>query len=112
MSGEKKTTAQVINDVLNLLRNFEAREVQVLAIVANKVEPEQVDDVRLILGAQLPADTILAIIPADKALQNPTIKDLYQHLGGKLLFGEEYLSNQVDNFVTGAMHVPNFLNHI
>ncbi len=112
VSGEKKTTAQVINDVLNLLRNFEAREVQVLAIVANKVEPEQVDDVRLILGAQLPADTILAIIPADKALQNPTIKDLYQHLGGKLLFGEEYLSNQVDNFVTGAMHVPNFLNHI
>jgi phosphate acetyltransferase len=112
VSGEKKTTAQVVNDILNLLRNFEAREVQVLAIVANKVEPEQVDDVRLILGAQLPADTILAIIPADKALQNPTIKDLYQHLGGKLLFGEEYLSNQVDNFVTGAMHVPNFLNHI
>lgn len=112
VSGEKKTTAQVINDVLNLLRNFEAREVQVLAIVANKVEPEQVDDVRLILGAQLPTDTILAIIPADKALQNPTIKDLYQHLGGKLLFGEEYLANQVDNFVTGAMHVPNFLNHI
>lgn len=112
VSGEKKATAQVINDVLNLLRNFEAREVQVLAIVANKVEPEQVDDVRSILSAQLPADTILAIIPADKALKNPTLKDLYQHLGGKLLFGEEYLSNQVDNFVTGAMHVPNFLNHI
>ncbi|MEJ6980357.1 phosphate acetyltransferase [Pedobacter sp. P351] len=112
VSGEKKTTAQVVNDVLNLLRNFLAREVQVLAIVANKIDPEQVDDVRLILGSQLPEDTILAVIPADKGLQNPTIKDIYQHLGGKLLFGEEYLSNQVDNFVTGAMHVPNFLNHI
>lgn len=112
VSGEKKNTAQVINDVLNLLRNFEAREIQVLAIVANKIEPEQLDDVRQLLKNQLPADTILAVIPADKGLQSPTIKDIYEKLGGKLLFGEESLSNQVDNFVTGAMTVPNFLNHI
>jgi phosphate acetyltransferase len=112
VSGEKKSTAQIINDVVNLLRNFEAREVQVLAIVANKIQPEQVEDVRELLKAQLPADIILAVVPADKGLQSPTIKDIYDNLGGKLLFGEEYLSNQVDNFVTGAMHVPNFLNHI
>jgi phosphate acetyltransferase len=30
----------------------------------------------------------------------------------KLLFGKERLSNQVDNFVTGAMQVPNFLKFI
>lgn len=112
VSGERKTTAQVINDVVNLLRNFEAREIQVLAIVANKIQDDQVDDVRQLLNVQLPPDTILAVIPADKALQSPTIKEIYESLGGKLLFGEEYLSNQVDNFVTGAMHVPNFLNHI
>ncbi|MFD2164397.1 phosphate acetyltransferase [Paradesertivirga mongoliensis] len=112
VSGERKTTAQIINDVLNLLRNFEAREIQVLAIVANKIHDGQVDDVRQLLNAQLPTDTILAVIPADKGLQSPTIKEIYESLDGKLLFGEEYLSNQVDNFVTGAMHVPNFLNHI
>ena len=112
VAGSKKSTSQIVNDVLNLLRNFEAREVQVLAIVANKIDPGQVEDVQRLLEAQLPPDTILAVIPADKSLENPTIKDIYQELGGKLLFGEEYLSNQVDNFVTGAMHVPNFLNHI
>jgi len=112
VSGDKKTTSQIINDVLNLLRNFEAREVQVLAIAVNKVNAAQADDVRNILEGQLPPDTILAVIPADKALESPTIKDIYQSLDGKLMFGEDYLSNQVDNFVTGAMHVPNFLNHI
>ena len=112
VSGGKKTTSQIINDVLNMLRNFEAREIQVLAIVANKIEQEQADDVRRLLETQLPSGTILAVIPSDKGLESPTIKDIYQELGGKLLFGEEYLSNQVDNFVTGAMHVPNFLNHI
>lgn len=112
VSGEKKATAQVINDVLNLLRNFEAREIQVLAIIANKIHQNQVEDVHSILQAQLSKEIILAVIPEDKGLQSPTMKDIFQHLDGKLLFGEEYLSNRVDNFVTGAMQVPNFLNHI
>jgi phosphate acetyltransferase len=112
VTGENKTTAQVVNSVLTLLRNFEAREVQVLAVVANKVRPEQVDDVKELLRPQLPADIILAVIPEDKGLENPTMKEIYDNLGGKLLFGEQYLSNQVDNFVTGAMQVPNFLSHI
>lgn len=112
VSGESKTTAQVINSVLTLLRNFEAREVQVLAIVANKIKADQLDDVRELLSTQLPPDTILAVIPEDKGLQSPSMKEIYESLGGKLLFGEEHLMNQVDNFVTGAMNVPNFLSHI
>lgn len=112
VSGENKTTAQTINSALTVLRNFEAREVQVLAIVANKVKPDQADDVRELLQSQLPDDIILAVIPENKNLLNPTMQEIYEHVGGKLLFGEQQLSNQVDNFVTGAMQVPNFLKHI
>lgn len=112
VSAESKTTAQVVNSVLTMLRNFEAREVQVLAIFVNKVKHEQAADVRELLTAQLQKDTILAVIPEDKGLLNPTMKEIHESLGGKLLFGEEFLSNQVDNFVTGAMNVPNFLSHI
>jgi len=112
ISGEGKTTAQVINTAVTVLRNFEARDVQVLALVANKINPAQVADVQELLQNQLPPDIILSVIPEDKGLLNPTMKDIHEHLGGKLLFGEQQLSNQVDNFVTGAMQVPNFLNHI
>lgn len=112
VSGENKTTAQVINSAHTMLRNFEAREMQVLAIVANRVKPEQVDDVQDLLKVQLPEGSILAVIPEDKGLQSPSMKEIYENLGGKLLFGEDQLTNQVDNFVTGAMNVPNFLNHI
>ena len=45
-------------------------------------------------------------------MQNPSVKDIYQSLDAKLLFGEELLSNQVDNFITGAMQVPKFLSYI
>ena len=112
ISGLGKTTAQIVNSVLSLTRSFEHREVQVLAVVANKVNPEQIDDVRELLTTQLTKGIILAVIPMDKSLQSPTMKEIHENLGGKLLFGEESLSNKVDNFITGAMQVPNFLNHV
>src|SRR6202008_3726446 len=57
-------------------------------------------------------DILLTIIPADARLHSPTMKEINEHLNGKLLFGEGQLSNQADNFVTGAMQVPNFLNYL
>ena len=112
VSGEKKTTAQVINTVQAMLRNFESRDVRVLAVVANKIKPAMVNDVQQLIHSQLSDGTILSVIPEDKNLQNPTMREIYQQLGGKLLFGEEQLGNQVDHFVTGAMQLPHFLKHI
>jgi phosphate acetyltransferase len=112
ISGENKTPGQVIQAAINFLRNFESREIQVLAVVINKLDQESVEAVRQALASQLPNHIVLTVIPLDKKLQSPTVKDIYQSLKGNLLFGAEHLSNQVDNFVTGAMQVPNFLNHI
>lgn len=112
ISGDHKTTAQIINAALNVRRSFETREVQVLSIVVNKVSPEQEGDVRELLRMQLPPTIILSVIPVSRSLQSPTMKEIYEHLQGKLLFGEQQLTNQVDHFVTGAMQLPHFLNYI
>ncbi|GAB2557384.1 phosphate acetyltransferase [Spirosoma aerophilum] len=112
ISGEAKSTAQIISSALSALQGFEGREVQVLGLVANRVQPEQVDDVRQLLRMQLPADMMLTVIPWEKQLQSPTMKEIRDALGAKVLVGESLLSNQVDNFVTGAMMLPNFLNYI
>lgn len=112
INGENKSTAQIINSALNVLRNFESREVQVLGIVANRVKAEQVDDVRELLRMQLPDDIMLTVIPWERGLQSPTMREITDALDAKVLFGEHLLSSQVDNYVTGAMMLPNFLNHI
>ena len=111
-SGENKSTAQIVTSSLALLRNFEARELQVLSIVVNKVKEDQVADVQQLLSAQLNGHVLLSIIPEDLSLQNPNMKEIFQEIGGKLLFGEAELNNQVDNFVVGAMQLPNFLSFI
>jgi len=112
VSGESKSTAQVVNGALTALHNFEAREIQVLALVANKIKPENAKDIEDLLRQQLPPEIVLAIIPQDKGLLSPTMREINKKLNGKLLFGEEFLDNPADSFVTGAMQVPNFLNYI
>jgi phosphate acetyltransferase len=112
VTGENKTTAQVISGALTSVHNFEAREIQIMAVIANKVDPASADDVGYLLSSQLNSGILVTVIPKETGLQSPTMKEIAERLNGKLLFGKEHLSNQVDNFVTGAMQVPNFLNYL
>jgi phosphate acetyltransferase len=112
VSGEGKDIAQLTNSVLTVWCNFELREVQTIGVIVNKVKPEQVDAVREFLTGQLNEEIILSIIPEDKSLLAPTMKEIYEQLGAKIVCGEDQLTNRVDHFITGAMQVPQFLNHI
>ena len=89
-----------------------SRDVQVLAIVVNRVHIEQAEDVKQLLITQLHNELVIAVIPFEKSLNSPTMLEINRQLGGKLLFGEDQLSNQADHFITGAMQVPNFLNYL
>jgi phosphate acetyltransferase len=112
VGGQHKSVAQAVSAVMNILHNFQARDVQVVGVVVNRVKPEQQKDISELLRMQLPEGITLSVIPWNQDLQSPTMKEICDGLGAKLLFGENALSNQVDNFVTGAMMLPNFLNHI
>ena len=112
ISGENKTTAQTVTNALTVIQNFQGRDVQVLAIVVNRVHIEQAEDVKQLLIMQLHNELVIAVIPFEKSLNSPTMLEINRQLGGKLLFGEDQLSNQADHFITGAMQVPNFLNYL
>jgi len=112
ISAEDKTTVQVVNNALTAVHNFEAREIKVLSIVINKASTEEAYEIQTLLKKQLGQEILLTVILEDKGLRSPTMKEICEKLNGKLLFGKEHLTNQADNFVTGAMQVPNFLNYI
>jgi phosphate acetyltransferase len=111
-SGENKTTAQIITNTLNVFNNFRSREVEVIAIVVNRANANQAEDIRQLLRIQLNLEVIIAVIPFERSLKSPTMKEIIDQMDGNLLFGEEQLGNQVDHFITGAMQVPNFLNYL
>ena len=111
VSGNDKTTAQVINSALTVIQNFNQREVQVLAVVANRIKPELAVEVRELLTAQIEG-VIVAVIPEEKGLKSPTMKEITESISGKVMFGDQQLGNQVDHFIMGAMQLPNFLKHL
>ena len=111
VSGNDKTTAQVINSALTVIQNFNQREVQVLAVVANRIKPELAVEMRELLTAQIEG-VIVAVIPEEKGLKSPTMKEITESISGKVMFGDQQLGNQVDHFIMGAMQLPNFLKHL
>jgi len=112
VSGKGKTASQLFKSAINIYRNFLQRDVQVLGVVANMVNPEEAERIRQAFQNQLPAELMIAVIPVETALQSPTMKEISTALNAEVLFGESLMDNQVDNFVTGAMMLPNFLRHI
>lgn len=112
VSGENKTVGQLVNTAVNIYRNFLLRDVQVIGIVANMVSQADLEQVKSMLSSQVPQDLMVTAIPMESGLQSPTMKEIASTLDAKILFGQDLMDNQVDNFVTGAMMLPNFLRHI
>ena len=111
-SGESNTPEEVGNSILSAYQVLHDKEVQVLTIIANKIKPEEVELLKQILDTRLPAAVLSAVIPFDKNLGNPTMKEIVEAVKGKLLFGDSLLSNQVDHFIVGAMQLRNCLTRL
>jgi phosphate acetyltransferase len=111
-SGVGKTLDELVNNIYMAYDSFTDNGVEVLMVVANKVQPENIELVRKGLEEQLPKNILIGVIPKNPILGNPTIKEIVEVLDGKVLFGEEYLNNQAGHFGVGAMQLRNYLTHL
>ncbi|MEJ7588691.1 MAG: phosphate acetyltransferase, partial [Ferruginibacter sp.] len=110
--GDHNSAEDTANGILSTYQALHKKEVQVLAMIANKINPADVDNLKAILNSRLPKEVLNAVIPFNKDLGNPTMKEIVQAVKGKLLFGHHLLSNQVDHFIVGAMQLRNCLTHL
>ncbi|MEO6549173.1 MAG: phosphate acetyltransferase [Ferruginibacter sp.] len=110
--GDNNSAEEIGNSILSTYQGVRDKDVQVLAMIANKINPDIVPQLKQILNNRLPKDVLHAVIPFDKNLGNPTMKEIVQAVQGKLLFGQHLLSNQVDHFIVGAMQLRNCLTRL
>ena len=111
-SGIGKTMDALVGNLQIAYDSFDDKGVQVLAAIANKVAPENRTRVVERLRSQVPATVLVAAIPLNPILANPSVKEINDSLQGNILFGEAYINNRVDGFSVGAMQLRNYLNHI
>jgi len=111
-SGVGKTLEELIDSLYLVYDSFKVKEVEVLAIVANKVQPENVELVTDGLKKNLPAGLLINSIPVISSLNNPTLQEIVNELNATVLFGSAYLNNQTSSFSVGAMQLCNYLVHL
>lgn len=111
-SGIGKTMDALVGNLQIAYDSFDDKGVQVLAAIANKVETENRTKVLSELKKQLPDTVLVAAIPLNPILSNPSVKEIKDYLDGRILFGEKYINNRVDGFSVGAMQLRNYLNHL
>ncbi len=111
-SGVGKTLEELIDSLYLVYDSFKTKEVEVLAVFANKVRPENVDLVTEGLQKNLPKGVLINSIPVISSLNNPTVQEIVNELNANVLFGSAYLNNQTSNFSVGAMQLCNYLVHL
>lgn len=111
-SGVGKTLDGLVGNLQIAYDTFKDKGVKVLAVIGNKVRPENLDLVVEGLQKQLPTSVLVNAIPLNPVLANPSVKEICDTLNGKILFGEAYINNQVDGFSVGAMQLRNYLIHL
>mgnify|MGYP000412754391 FL=1 len=111
-SGRSKGIEEFENSLVLACDSFADRGVKVLMVVANKIESKNREMVLQRLEKELPGDTLIAAIPHNPALANPSIREIVTALNGIVLFGEDHLDNQVGHFGVGAMQLRNYLTYM
>ena len=108
-TGEGKTLDEFVDSLYLAYDSFKMKEVEVLAVIANKVQPENLELVTERLKSSLPEGVMVNSIPVIKSLNNPTIQEIVKELNAKVLFGAAFLNNQIGSFSVGAMQLRNYL---
>jgi phosphate acetyltransferase len=108
-SGIGKTLDEFVESLYLAYDSFKTKDVEVLAVIANKVQLENMDLVTNRLKSSLPEGVMINAIPVISSLNNPTIQEIVKELNAKVLFGAEFLNNQIGSFSVGAMQLRNYL---
>ncbi|MDG2433565.1 phosphate acetyltransferase [Flavobacterium sp.] len=111
-SGVGKTLEELIDSLYLAYDSFKVKEVEVLAVIANKVQSENIKLVTNGLKGSLPKEVLVNAIPIISSLNHPTIKEIVDELDAKVLFGCAFLNNEIGNFSVGAMQLRNYLLHL
>lgn len=110
--GNGKSLLDFIQGLRLTYDSFTNKDVEVIAVVANKVQEKNIPVILQKVGASLPKSVSINAIPVDNKLNNPSIKEILKGIDGNVLFGDEYLNNTTGDIKVGAMHLSKFLNHL
>jgi phosphate acetyltransferase len=111
-AGNDKKKKDFINTMQLTYNSFIQKEVDVIGLIANKIEIDEMEYIKTELRKVIPKEVHIDVVPKVNFLANPTVKEVAEALNGKVLFGEQFLDNSIGSYSTGAMQLRNYLTRI
>lgn len=109
VSGNRRSAESIRQISEVAITELTTNHAEVLAAVANRCMPDQLEEIRSTLNAGLP----LWAIPEDPFLTAPTVRQLMESVNGKMLLGdEELLGREVLDVLVGAMSLEHLLDRL
>ena len=113
INASGKTPDQVAGAAGVMLESLETHNCDVLAIVANRAEPGQIQAVRDALEEGLTLPVPAYVVPEEPILSKPTVGEIAAALDATPVNPNiDGLDREVSSFKIAAMQLPNFLDHI
>ncbi|MFJ9736309.1 phosphate acetyltransferase [Streptomyces sp. NPDC101171] len=108
VGGRAQPADSVRAEIRNAFRAYDGLGCDVLAMVANRVDREDRDEIARRLTDRLPVPVY--VLPDEPALSAPTVAQIAQALGARVLLGDDSgLARDALDFVFGGAMLPNFL---
>lgn len=108
-SGADKNLDEFIGGLKLAYDSFKNKDIEVLSIVANKIQKKNIAKIKKSVGKQLPSRVSINAIPLEETLKNPTIKEIIRAIDAKIIFGKEKINSITGDMKVGAMQLGEFL---
>ena len=93
---------------------FDRERVRLAGVVVNKVRPGKFAKINkyVRMGFEKKKTPVLGVMPYQKRLALPTIREILEELKIELLCGKNYLDHSVDRILVGAMRVKDAIRYV
>jgi phosphate acetyltransferase len=109
VSGRERTPEQIRSAAEGAVEELRAHHAKVIAVIANRVRPDDLEGVRDDLTTTFPG-IVIGTLPAYKLLAAPTVRDQFTATESTLILGSpELLARESQNIVVAGMTLPNVL---
>jgi phosphate acetyltransferase len=114
VSGFGHSAMDIYENACLSKEEFEDQGCDLVGVVVNRVDKERFEETSKFLAESLPKRGVpfAGAIPEDLILAKPRMDEIAAALEAKVMHGEKYLDNLVDNFRIAAMQLPNLLERI
>jgi phosphate acetyltransferase len=107
-NAHRHGTGDALHAVRIAVDAYQKRGCRVAGILLNKADPARLPELRAALEADFGATGgLLAVLPFDKKLSSPRVREVAEQLGAEVLFGHHRLDSLISGYLIGAMQLQN-----